>query len=341
MRTLGIALSSVFLIGAAAFSLGTAAGQSISGSIAGVVTDPSSAIVEGAAVIAVSAQNPGTRRTTSAKDGKYTLGGLPPGTYDVQVSAPAMKSFEQKGLAVQVGKALKLDVMLDYNLQLGTLGEDRLTLAADLKRHHPPAGPAPRTADGKPDLTGVYWSPQMVETSKVELLPWAQKVTEERLANNRKDTPQARCLPNAVLRFGPLVEFVQSKDFLIIIADDDYPGFHQVYLDGRKHPDDPFEWYGHNTGKWDGDTLVVDRVGFNDTVWLDQDLHPHTDKLHVVERYKRPDLGHLQIETLVEDPGTLVHPFTTKRVADLAPDQEIHEYICNENNQDVEHLVGK
>jgi hypothetical protein len=137
------------------------------------------------------------------------------------------------------------------------------------------------------------------------------------------------------------VEFVQSKDFLIIIADDDYPGFHQVYLDGRKHPDDPYEWYGHNTGKWDGDTLVVDRVGFNDRVWLDQDLHPHSAKLHVIDRFRRPDLGHLEIETTVEDPETLVKPFTTKRVADLAPDQEIHEYICNENNQDVEHLVGK
>jgi hypothetical protein len=331
MRTLGIALTATFLIQ-------TAVAQSILGStgtITGMVTDPLNAAVEGATVQA------GSIKATTGKDGTYKLAGLPPATYDVQVTAPSLKAFQQKGLAVKAGEPLKLDAKLEYNTQLGTLGEDRLTAAADAKRHHPPAGPAPRTVDGHPDLTGVYWSPRTVDGGKVEMQPWAQKITDERLANNRKDTPQGQCLPNAVLRLGPLVEFVQTKDFLVIIADDDYPGFHQVYLDGRKHPDDPYQWYGHNIGKWEGDTLVVDRVGFNDRVWLDQDLHPHTDKLHVIERYSRPDLGHLEIETTVEDPGALLHPFTTKRVADFAPDQEIHEYICNENNQDVEHLVGK
>jgi hypothetical protein len=338
MRMLGFALSAVFLIPA---SLQTGFGQSISGSITGTVVDLGGVVVESASIQAVSPQSPGTHRAVSGKDGKYTLAGLPAGTYDLQVTASALKALEQKGLVVQAGQALKLDLHMDYNTQLGTLGEDRVTAAADAKRHHPPAGPAPRTADGHPDLSGVYWSPRTVEQGKVELLPWAEKVTQERLENNRKDTPQAQCLPNAVLRFGPLIELVQSKDFLIIIADDDYPGFHQVYLDGRKHPEDPYEWYGHNTGKWDGDTLVVDRVGFNDRVWLDQDLHPHTDKLHVVDRYRRTDLGHLEIESTVEDPETLLKPFTVKRVADFAPDQEIHEFICNENNQDVEHLVGK
>jgi hypothetical protein len=331
MRKLGIALATIILIQ-------TGTGQSIAGSngsIIGTVTDPLDAPVEGATVQA------GAFKATTGKDGKYKLAGLPAGSYDIQVSAASLKAFQQKGVPLNVGQPLRIDAKLEYNTQLGTLGEDRLTAAADAKRHHPPSGPAPHTPDGKPDLSGVYWSPRTTDPGKVEMQPWAQKITDERLENNRKDTPQGQCLPNAVLRFGPLIEFVQSKDFLIIIADDDYPGFHQVYLDGRKHPDDPYQWYGHNTGKWEGDTLVVDRVGFNDRVWLDQDLHPHTDKLHVVERYRRPDLGHLEIETTVEDPGALLHPFTTKRVAELAPDQEIHEYICNENNQDVEHLVGK
>lgn len=334
MRILGIALGCICLIQ-------VAISQSISGSITGTVTDPLGATIASANVQAVSPQSPGTHRAVSDKDGKYRMAGLPPGTYDLQITAGSMKAFVQKGLNVKVGDALKLDARMDFNTQLGTLGEDRLTAAADAARHHPPAGPTPRTADGKPDLSGVYWSPRTADPGKVELQPWAEKVTQERLENNRKDTPQAQCLPNAVLRFGPLIELVQSKDFLVIIADDDYPGFHQVYLDGRKHPDDPFEWYGHNTGKWDGDTLVVDRVGFNDRVWLDQDLHPITEKLHVIDRFKRPDLGHLEIETTVDDPGTLVKPFTIKRIADLAPDQEIHEYICNENNQDIGHMLGK
>ncbi len=336
MRTILLAVGSLLAAQAAA-------AQSIQGStgtISGTVTDPLNDKVEGATIQArgQAKDASGSYRAVSGKDGIYRLAGLAAGTYDVQITAPAMQAFNQKGLAVKVGQTLTLDARLDYNTQLGTLGEDRLTQEADARRHHPPSGPTPRTADGHPDLSGVYWSPRTVEAGKVEMQPWAQKVTEERLANNRKDSPQSHCLPNAVLRFGPLVELVQSKDFLIVIADDDYPGFHQVYLDGRPHPADPYSWYGHNTGKWDGDTLVVDRMGFNDTVWLDQELHPHSDKLHVIERYRRPDLGHLEIETTVEDPGALLHPFTTKRLADLAPDQEIHEFICNENNQDVEHF---
>lgn len=338
MRTL-IAATSVFLL--QAFLPQSMSGQSISGSISGAIKDLSGVAVEGAMIQAHSAQFPGTYRAVSGKDGRYRLTGLPAGTYDLQVSASAMKAFEQKGLTISAGQTLALDLTLEFNTQLGTLGEDRVTAAAEAKKHHPPAGPTPRTADGKPDLTGVWWTPRTVDPGKVELQPWAEAVTKERLENNRKDTPQAQCLPNAVLRLGPLFEFVQTKGFLVIIADDDYPGFHQVYLDGRPHPPDPDEWYGHNIGHWEGDTLVVDRVGFNDRVWLDQDLHPHSDKLHVIERYRRPDLGHLEIESTVDDPGALLKPFTLKRVADLAPDQEIHEYICNENNQDVGHMVGK
>jgi hypothetical protein len=334
MRTLGIAFTTLFIARAAA-------GQAISGSITGTITDLFSFVVEGATVQATTNPPTGTYRAVSDKDGKYTLSGLLPGAYDLQVTATSMTAFSQKGVEVKTGPAVHLDIRMDFNTQLGTLGEDRVTAAAEAKRHHPPAGPAPRTADGKPDLSGVYWSPRTTDPGKPEYLPWAVAVAKERTDNQRKDTPQAQCLPNAVLRFGPLVELVQSKDFLIIIADDDYPGFHQVYLDGRPHPADPYEWYGHNTGRWDGDTLVVDRVGFNDRVWLDQELHPITEKLHVVERYRRPDLGHLEIETTIEDPGVVAKPFTTKRVADLAPDQEIHEYICNENNQDVGHMVGK
>ena len=334
MRALGIALGSVLLAGAVA-------GQAISGSITGTITDIASVAVEGASVQATTTPPTGTYRAVSDKNGKYILAGLAPGSYDLQVTATSMQAFSQKDVKVQAGPAFILNIRMDFNLQLGTLGEDRVTAAAEAKRHHPPAGPTPRTADGKPDLSGVYWSPRTTDPGKPEYTPWAKAVAKERLENNRKDTPQGQCLPNAVLRFGPLIELVQSTQFLVIIADDDYPGFHQVYLDGRPHPADPYEWYGHNTGHWEGDTLVVDRVGFNDRVWLDQELHPITEKLHVVERYRRPDLGHLEIETTVEDPGVAAKPYTTKRVADLAPDQEIHEYICNENNQDVEHLVGK
>jgi hypothetical protein len=129
---------------------------------------------------------------------------------------------------------------------------------------------------------------------------------------------------------------------LVIISDDDYPGFHQIYLDGRSHPEDPNPgWYGHSIGRWEGDVLVVDRVGFDDRVWLDQGGHPHSSKLHVVERYRRPDFGHLETVVTVEDPGILAKPYTTVKMSELAPTEEIHEFICNENERDDAHLIGK
>ena len=85
---------------------------------------------------------------------------------------------------------------------------------------------------------------------------------------------------------------------------------------------------------------MVDRVGFDPRVWLDVESHPHSDQLHIVERYHRPDLGHLEIEITVDDPGVLAKPWTQKRVADLAH-EEIFEYICQENNRDLQHMVGK
>ena len=169
----------------------------------------------------------------------------------------------------------------------------------------------------------------------------AARVFAERAANNRKDSPQVRCLPPPVLRRGPLIEFVQSKSTLIEMSDDDSPGFHHIYL-GRNHPKEPDPlWYGDSVARWDGDTLVVDRINFVDEVWLDQEAHPHSDKLHVIERYRRPDLGHLEAEITVEDPGVLARPYTFKRVAELAPTEEIREFICAENNSDLQHLVSK
>jgi hypothetical protein len=239
-------------------------------------------------------------------------------------------------------KTISVDLRLEETSQLSTLGEDTLAIAADTKKHAPPSGPAPHTIDGKPDLTGIWWSPRTVDPGKPEFLPKADLVAKQRADNNRKDSPQAHCLPSPILRLGPVYETIQSPAYLVIISDDDSPGFHQIYLDGRAHPKDPMPaWYGNNVGRWDGDTLVVDRIGFNERSWLDQDSHPHSDQLHVVERYRRPDLGHLETEITVDDPGVLAKPYTMKRVSDLAPTEEIFEFICPENNKDVEHLVGK
>ncbi len=112
-------------------------------------------------------------------------------------------------------------------------------------------------------------------------------------------------------------------------------------MDGREHPKDPNPtWYGHSVGRWEGDTLVIDTVGFNDKFWFDFRGHPHTEQLHTVERYTRKDFGTLVNEVTIDDAGAYSRPFTLKFNATLMPKGEILEYICQENNADVRHILG-
>jgi hypothetical protein len=238
---------------------------------------------------------------------------------------------------------VRLDIHLtDY--QLGTLGDGREFRIDLLSPHATPAGSAPRTPDGKPDFTGVWYAQRTVDPGKPEPLPWAQKLLQERAANNSKDAPGAHCLTRGITAAGALFpyEIVQTPARLVMIFEDDIPSHRTVYLDGRQHPRDPNpNWMGHSVGHWEGDTLVVDTVGFNDKSWIDPQGHPHTEKMHVTERIRRPDLGHLEIEFTIEDPGAYAKPWIIKKVADLDPDDEIGEYVCTEGERDVVHMVGK
>ena len=325
------------LVGAAAY------GQSDRGSIAGTVMDPFGHPFAGASVQAKNTQTAAMAKAVSSAAGKYSIADLPAGTYDVSVNVAGVRPFESKGVAVQASKATELAIKLQEGTQLSTLGEDPLAIVADRQRHHPPTGPTPRTVDGKPDLSGVWWSPVTTDPGVAEWLPAAQAIAKRRTDNNSIESPQAHCLPSPVVRLGPLFELAQTGNFVVVISDDESPGFHQIHLDRSAHPKeaDPDLWYGDSIGHWDGDTLVVDRVSFNEGIWLDQPAHPHSDKLHVIERYRRPDLGHLEKEITVEDPGVLAKPWTIKQVADLAAGEEIREFICAENNRDVPHMVGK
>src|SRR5437660_952122 len=100
-------------------------------------------------------------------------------------------------------------------------------------------------------------------------------------------------------------------------------------------------WFGDSRGTWQGDTLVIDTVGFNDKFWFDGIGHPHTEKLHVIERYRRPDAAHLGYEVTIDDPGAYTRPFTMYGLSPLIQNTEIMEYFCIENNQDVAHILGK
>ena len=319
-----------------------AAAQNDGGAITGTVVDPFGRALPNAPIQTRNMATGVVFKAISSDSGTYAVRNLPAGSYDISITIPGLKPYDRKGLTVAGANTVPLDIRIEETSQLSTLGEDTLAIAADAKKHAPPGGEAPRMKDGKPDLSGIWWQPRTVDPGHPEFLPKAEMVARERGDNNRKDSPQARCLPPPVLRVGPVYETVQSPSVLIEISDDDSPGFHQIYVDGRSHPTDPNPaWYGDNVGHWEGDTLVVDRIGFDERVWLDQDAHPHSDRLHVIERYRRPDLGHLETEITVEDPGVLAKPFTMKRVSDLAPTERIYEFICAENNRDVSHLVGK
>ena len=314
-----------------------------SGSIAGAVLFPGGEPFVGAVVQAKNMDTGTALRATAAAGGKYTIAGVPPGNYEVTVNMRGVQPFTQKGVTVAAAKTADVNIRLQEGTQLSTLGEDALGAIADAQRHKPPTGPTPRTADGKPDFTGVWWRPAVADPGKPEWLPNAVTIAKNRRGNNNADSPMAHCLPSAITRMGPLFQFSQTKDSIVVINDDESPGFHQIRMNRTAHPQEPdFDlWYGDSVGRWEDDTLVVDRVTFKDEVWLDEEAHPHSDKLHVVERYRRPDLGHLERTITVEDPGVLAKPWVLKQVSDLAAGEEIREFICAENNRDVVHLVGK
>ena len=211
-----------------------------------------------------------------------------------------------------------------------------------------PAGPTPRTKDGKPDLTAVWgYSGYTSDIAKdydvgqVPMTPLAEKLFKERQANQGIEDPEARCLPTGVPRRDPYPsKIIQTSDLVLILFEGNIHSYRQVFLDGRGHPTDlDPTWFGHSIGKWEGDELVVDTVGFNGKTWLDLAGHPTSDQLHVIERYSRPDSGHLKLVITIEDPVMYTKPWNVTQITPILQG-EIIEYICNENNLDVPHLVG-
>ena len=216
----------------------------------------------------------------------------------------------------------------------------------------PPSGPTPRTADGKPDLSG-NWEPNAINMNvdmvgrggvAVPFQPWAEALYKERKTNISKDDPEARCLPPGVPRMSTTpypFRIVQTPNLTVIVYEGGAHIWRQIFTDGRPHSKDPNpSWLGESIGHWEDDTFVVDTIGNNGKTWIDESGLPTTDALHVIERFRRIDLGHMEIEHTVDDPKAYTKPWTfTTRPTMLRG--ELIEYICQENNRDVEHLVGK
>jgi hypothetical protein len=308
------------------------------GTITGTVLDLPGEPVANAPIQVTNAATKAVFKATSSDKGVYTLSQLPAGTYELSVAAAGFNPYTQN-ITVAAGQTQHLDLHL-FDFQLDTLGDGREFRVDQITAHKTPDGPAPRAPDGNPDLTGIWYAQRTLDPGKPEPLPWADALQKERVAKNLM-SPGAHCLTRGILAAGMLFpyELVQTPKRLVMIFEDDTPSHRTVYLD-RGHPKEPNpDWMGHSIGHWEGDTLVVDTVGFNDETWLDNVGHPHTEKLHVTERLHRADLGHLEIEFTVEDPGAYSKPWVIKRVAELNTTDEIGEYVCIE--RDAPHMVGK
>jgi hypothetical protein len=196
----------------------------------------------------------------------------------------------------------------------------------------PPSGTTPHTVDGKVDFSGVWvlvGSPNLPSDPSYQ--PWAQKLYEQRKANHGQGDPERICLPDGAVRLTSLpYKIVQRPDTVVMLSQGNTHSYRRFFLDGRPHDLDldPNTYTGNSIGKWDGDTLVVDTVGFNDKTWLDATGKPHSDELHVIERYSRPDLGHLNVQVTLEDPKAFTKPYTFTRGFTLAPGWELQEYVC-------------
>jgi hypothetical protein len=222
----------------------------------------------------------------------------------------------------------------------------------------------PRTADGKPnlqappprksatpDLTGLWRFSAVGYTNNVttdlkpeEIDPAALAVYRQRQEDLFTGDPSTfRCLPSGPRQlYAPtsLVRIVQTPSMIVMLYEDLL--YRQIFMDGRALPRDPNpSFMGYSVGRWDGDTLVIDSVGFNATTWLDYGGHPHSEALTMTERIARSDFGHLAVDVRIEDPAYYRRAWIVPAKAELAADTNMIEYVCNENQKDEPHLVGK
>ena len=324
-----------------------AAQQVVAGTIAGTISDPDGRPVPGIAVQAANVTTEVVYRVTASATGEYSLAQLPAGIYRVtaQVSPAAFHPYVRENVQITSAQTLKLDIRLEEGIALNTLGDGRDFAAARAGRSGlvPPTGATPRMADGKPDLSGYWVAGAASEIGAAQFEDWAEALFRKRLADDLRDAPTAHCWPIGIMWAATMAtpqRAVQSAGLLVLFSEGQLP--RQIFLDGRSHPNDPNPtWLGHSVGRWDEDTLVVDTIGFNDKTWLDMNGHPHTEKMHVVERYRRPDLGHLELELTMEDSSALKKPWIIKRTYNLSLNDDIMEYVCSENEKDAQHVFGR
>jgi hypothetical protein len=213
------------------------------------------------------------------------------------------------------------------------------------------SAPAPRAADGKPDLSGLwrldagpYGSNALADLKPGDIQPWADALRKQRMEDLGKDDPSTfKCLPQgprATLGAAGWARIIQTPALIAILYEN--LSHRLIFLDGRELPRDPHpSFMGYSVGRWENDTLVVETIGFKDTTWLDFGGYPHTEELRLVERFRRPDFGRIEVKQTFEDPKVFNKPVTFDVKVDFVADTEMLEYVCNENEKDHARLVGK
>jgi hypothetical protein len=288
--------------------------------------------VAGAPVQAKDDESGATFRAFSAADGTFSLERVPASDYTLSVRMPGYK-YVPFAMPVKLKADARQSVAVDLAIgNLDTIADDPASYLSHLRDGAAAlTQPAPRTADGHPDLSGIWFGNDDLFPDDPTLRPWAAQRMRQRLANDMADLPRGQCLPASAVQIGPFFrKFVQTPGLLVVLNEDDVLGYRQIFLDGRGHPEDLSpSWQGHSVARWDGDVLVADAVGFNESSVIG--FLPHTGQLHVTERYHRRDYGHMDVQLIVEDAGTFEQPWIINMAWDLTPDQELNEYVCTES----------
>ena len=223
------------------------------------------------------------------------------------------------------------------------------------------AAARPLSADGRPSLSGI-WAVECsvygdacftkslffdlakdLKPGDVQMTPWASAIQAQRESRQHVDDPYGYCMPPGVPRIdygGGVFKVLQTPGETAFLYET-LVGmiFRQVFTDGRPLPasTDP-TWLGYSVGRWDGDTFVVDTTGLRDGGWLDtKKAHPHSDALHLTERFRRTDVGHMQLAITIDDPKAYRKPWTVNTTLNLLPDTELLEAFCDNHEKTMEH----
>jgi hypothetical protein len=213
------------------------------------------------------------------------------------------------------------------------------------------SAPAPRTPSGKVDLSGIYQPSYRhfanlaadIGIENVPMTPEARKIHAARFTGLLGyEEPDAHCLPQGVpkINSAPVPFRIVQTEKLVVLVYEAFNLWRQVHLDSREFGDDlnP-SWMGYSKGRWEGDTLVVETRGLNGKQWLDHGGLPASDKLTVIERFRRPSYGRLEIELTINDPTYYTKPWSATTTAQLNPNTELFEFICNENEKSRQHMI--